>query len=26
VRRAMQFEVTSHDIRLYGVCGPCATA
>lgn len=23
VRRATRFEVTGHDIRLYGVCGPC---
>lgn len=26
VRQVAQFQVTEHDVRLYGVCGRCATA
>jgi len=26
IRRATRFEVTEHDIRLYGICGRCAPA
>ncbi len=26
IRRAMRFKVMGHDLRLYGLCGPCVTA